>query len=141
MVIIIVALSICLFATLAFIFWLLWVLKNTFLVTENLIDIAANKIPYNLEIAYDGKYYPGTVIACVKYNMNEEMTITDFSLYKSKQIIGFTIHTKQSIEDYYGSLIFDLDDEELQLLKRPTIFSNVIVYAPREGVWTWKSAA
>ena len=140
MVTVIIVLSICLVAALAFIFWLSRVLKNTFCITENLIDIAANKIPRNLDTAYDGQYFPATVIASVKYNSDEEMVVTDFSLYESQKIVGFTICTKQSISDYYGPLAFDLDDEELQLLEEPTIFPNVIVYAPREGVWTWKPA-
>ena len=140
MVTAIITLSICLFAALAFIFWLSWVLKNTFCITENLVDIAANKIPRNLGTAYDGQYYPATVIASVKYDSNEEMIVTDFSLYESQQIVGFTICTKQSISEYYGPLTFELDDEELQLLEEPTIFPNVIVYAPQEGVWTWKPA-
>ena len=140
MVAAIVSLSVILLATVAFIFWLLWVLKNTFDITENVIDIAANKIPRSLATAYDGQYYPATVIASVKYNSEEEMVITDFSLYESQKIVGFTICTKQSISDYYGSLTFELDDHELQLLEEPTIFKDVIVYAPREDVWTWKPA-
>ena len=138
MVTIIIILSICVAAALAFIFWLLWVLKNTFDITENVLDLVVEKIPRNLNTAYDGKYYPATVIALVKYDCEEESVITDFSLYESKQIVGFTICTPQSISDYYGPLAFDLDDEELQFLEEPTIFTNVVVYAPREGIWTWK---
>lgn len=140
MVTIVIILSICVVAALAFIFWLLWVLKNTFDITENVLDLAMEKIPRNLNTAYDGKYYPATVIASIKYNCEEESVITDFSLYETKQIVGFTICTPQSISDYYGPLAFDLDDEELQFLEEPTIFTNVVVYAPREGIWTWKPA-
>jgi hypothetical protein len=125
-------------AALAFIFWLLWVLKNTFDITENVLDLVVEKIPRNLNTAYDGKYYPATVIASVKYDCEAESVITDFSLYETKQIVGFTICTPQSITDYYGPLAFDLDDEELRFLEEPTIFTNVVVYAPREGIWTWK---
>lgn len=140
MVAVIVSLSVILLAAMAFIFWLLWVLKNTFDITENVIDIAANKIPRKLATAYNAQYYPATVIASVKYNSEEETVVTDFSLYESQKIVGFTICTKQSISDYYGPLTFELDDHELQLLEEPTIFKNVIVYAPREGIWTWKPA-
>lgn len=34
----------------------------------------------------------------------------------------------------------ELDDEIREALGGPTIFKDVIVYAPKEGMWTWKSA-
>lgn len=140
MVIVIIILSVCLIATVAFIFWLLQVLKNTFEITENIIDMAENKMPQSLRTAYDGKYYPATVIAKMEFESPQEMTITDFSLYDTKKIVGFTIYTTDSMEKYYGEIIKDLDEEECEILKDPVIFKNVVVYAPKEGMWTWKSA-
>lgn len=136
----IIILSILLVAAGAFIFWLLKVLKNTLEIAENAMDMAANKIPRKLATAYDGKYYPATVIAQMQFDAESEMTITDFSMYEEKKIVGFTVYTKESMEKYYGPIISELDEEELAMLKQPTIFKNVVVYAPEEGMWTWKSA-
>ena len=60
-------------------------------------------------------------------------------MYESKKIVGFTICTPESLEKYYGDIIEELDEEEIAFLNKPTIFKDVIVYAPREGMWTWKS--
>ena len=140
MIVAIIILSTLLLAALAFIFWLCQVLKNTFEIAENMMDMVENKIPRSLRTAYDGKYYPATVIAKMEFEAPQEMTITDFSLYESKKIVGFTIYTVDSMEKYYGNIMKDLDDIELELLSKPAIFKNVIVYAPKEGMWTWKSA-
>ena len=133
-------LAVLLAAALAFIFWLLKVLKNTFNIVENMMDIIENKVPRNLRQAYDGKYYPATVIARMEFGAAQEATITDFSLYDTKKIVGFTIYTVDTAEKYYGELVQEFDAEELALLKQPVIFKNVVVYAPQEGLWTWKSA-
>jgi hypothetical protein len=140
MIIAIVILSVLVLAETGFIFWLLKVLKNTFSITENLVDIAQGKSPRAMQEAYDGKYYPATVIATVHFNAEQEMTITDFSRYESHKVVCFSIHTPQSINEYYQCDIESLGDEAMEEASKPVIFKNVVVYAPREGMWTWKPA-
>ena len=79
MIVAIVILSILLIGAIAFIFWLLGVLKNTFSIVEDMSDFAQGRTPRSFKEAYDGKYYPATVIAQLKFNSPEEMSITDFS--------------------------------------------------------------
>ena len=132
----IVILSILLVGAAVFIFWLLQVLKNTFDIIEQAMDMAQGKTPQKYKTAYDGKYYPATVISRVKFNCDEEMVITDFSMYEEKKIVGFTVCTKETIREYIGAAADDLLEETFIT---PTIFKNVLVYAPMEGMWTWKS--
>jgi hypothetical protein len=66
--------------------------------------------------------------------------ITDFSMYEDKKIVGFTICTKETMREYIGIQRDDIPDEILEeAFSKPTIFKNVIVYSPWEGMWTWKS--
>ena len=140
MAVVIVILAVLLLGAAAFIFWLLKVLKNTFSITENLIDMAQGKSPRAMKEAYDGKYYPATVISQVKFGCDSEMMVTDFSMYEEKKIVGFTICTKETMREYIGVQGNDIPDEILEeTLGKPTILKNVIVYAPWEGMWTWKS--
>ena len=140
MIIAIIILSVFLLGTVAFIFWLLQVLKNTFTMVEQTIDIAQGKPPKQFHTAYDGKYYPATVISQVKFNCDDKKVITDFSLYEEKKIVGFTLYTTEIIQEYLGAAANEIPDEILQkALETPSIFKNVIVYAPMEGIWTWKS--
>ena len=123
----------CLLAVaMLFIFCILKVLKNTFLIT----DYKVKKISKNL--AYDGKYFPATLILQAKFNCNEEYLITDFSLYNTHKIVGFIVNTKKSMNEY-----FNISDEDSDGISEEdsiqTIVKNVIVYAPMEGIWTWKS--
>lgn len=141
MIVAIVILSFLLVGAIAFIFWLLQVLKNTFEVIEQAMDMAQGKTPAKFKTAYDGKYYPATVISQVKFNCDKEMIITDFSMYEDKKIVGFTVCTKETIQEYIGAAADDLDEEILEeTFGSPTIFKNVVVYSPVEGMWTWKSA-
>lgn len=141
MVIAIIILSVLLAGAVAFIFWLLQVLKNTYEIIENAMDMALDKMPRNHKKAYDGKYYPATVISQVKFDCDSEMVVTDFSMYEDKKIVGFTICTKESMQEYMGTVADDIPDEVLEeAIGTPTIFKNVVVYAPAEGMWTWKSA-
>ena len=140
MIIAVIVLSMLVLAETGFIFWLLKVLKITFEVIEQAMDMAQGKTPAKFKAAYDGKYYPATVISQVKFNCDKEMIITDFSMYEDKKIVGFTICTKESMRDYLGAAADDIPDEVLEeTFGTPTIFKNVVVYAPREGTWTWKS--
>ncbi len=140
MIIAIIILSILLAGSVAFIFWLLGVLKNTFEIIDSSLDMAAGKTPKKFRTAYDGKYYPATVISQVKFGCDSEIMVTDFSMYEDKKIVGFTICTKETMREYIGTQGDDIPDEVLEeTLGKPTIFKNVIVYAPWEGMWTWKS--
>ena len=140
MIVAIVILSVLLLGAVAFIFWLLQVLKNTFEVVEQAMDMAQGKTPKQFKTAYDGKYYPATVISQVKFNCDKEMIITDFSMYEDKKIVGFTVCTTETIQEYIGAAADDMPDDLLEeTFATPTVFKNVIVYAPMEGMWTWKS--
>lgn len=144
MIIAIVILSILLVGATAFIFWLLGVLKNTFEIVESTLDMAAGKTPRRMKEAYDGKYYPATVISQIQFGCDSETVITDFSMYEDKKIVGFTLQTKETALEYIGANLDVIEDEEVLLelkktLGEPTVFKNVLVYAPVEGMWTWKS--
>lgn len=141
MAVVIVILAVLLLGAAAFIFWLLKVLKNTFSITENLIDMAQGKSPRAMKEAYDGKYYPATVIAQVKFDQPHEGKVVDWSLYEEKKIVGFIMMTTDKVEDYYGKEFIEmLDEEDLKELISPVIIKNALVYAVREDDWFWKSA-
>lgn len=138
---IIAILSVLLVGAVAFIFLLLRMLKNTFEVVEQAMDMTQGKIPAKFQTAYDEKYYPATVISLVKFNCDKESIITDFSMYEDKKIVGFTVCTKETIQEYIGDAANSIDEETLEeAFCTPTIFKNVVVYSPMEGMWTWKSA-
>lgn len=138
--IVIAILAVLLLGAAAFIFWLLGVLKNTFHITENLVDLLQGKSPRAMKEAYDGKYYPATVIAQVKFGQPSEGKIVDWSLYEEKKIIGFFMLTTDKPEDYYGKeFIEHLEEEELEELLKPVIIKNALVYAVKEDDWFWKS--
>lgn len=140
MAVVIVILAVLLLGAAAFIFWLLKVLKNTFSITENLIDMAQGKSPRAMKEAYDGKYYPATVIAQVKFDQPHEGKVVDWSLYEEKKIVGFIMMTTDKVEDYYGKEFIEmLDEEDLEELTSPVIIKNALVYAVREDDWFWKS--
>ena len=145
MIVAIVILSILLVGATTFIFWLLGVLKNTFEIVESTLDMAAGKTPRRMKEAYDGKYYPATVISQIQFGCDSEAVITDFSMYEDKKIVGFILQTKETALEYIGANLEAIEEEEVlseleKTLGEPTIFKNVLVYAPVEGMWTWKSA-
>lgn len=136
MVAAIIILSVLLIGSIAFIFWLFKVLKNTC----EIINFSLNTLMGEMPEAYDGKYYPATVISQIKFGCESEMVITDFSEYKSKGIVGFILYVRESMREYIGALGDDIPDEILEMtLGKPTAFKNAIVYAPVEGMWIWKS--
>lgn len=144
MIVAIVILSVLLVGATAFIFWLLEVLKNTFEIVESTLDMAAGKTPRRMKEAYDGKYYPATVISQIQFGCDSETIITDFSMYEDKKIVGFILQTKETALEYIGANFEVVEDEEIlsdlkKALNEPIIFKNVLVYAPVEGMWTWKS--
>lgn len=131
-------------AGLSALIFLLWqVLKNTLSALESIADIKSGKTPAKLKEAYDGQYYPATVIAQIQFDAPQQMTVADFSRYdmeSRKGLVGFFICTQQSAADYYGDEIEMLEEDEAnELFGRPAIFKDVLVYAPMEGMWTWKS--
>lgn len=141
MTVVIIILAVLLLGATAFIFWLLKVLKNTFSITENLIDMAQGKSPRAMKEAYDEKYYPATVIAQVKFDQPHEGKVVDWSLYEEKKIVGFIMMTTDKVEDYYGKEFIEmLDEEDLEELTSPVIIKNALVYAVREDDWFWKLA-
>ena len=140
MIVAIIILSILLAGSIAFIFWLLGILKNTFEIIDSSLDMAAGKTPKKFRTAHDGKYYPATVISQVKFGCDSEMMVTDFSMYEDKKIVGFTICTKETAREYLGITEEEMPDEVIdELSGKPAIFKNAVVYAPMEGMWTWKS--
>ena len=146
---IIIFLSVVAVAAISFIFWLLKVLKNTLNITENVINMAQGTSTRNKEKAYDGKYYPGTVISRLEFGAAEECIITDFSAYDTHKVVCFTLRLKESVRDYAATILDKVDDmfedmnmtdeELMKIVGQPSIFKDVVVYAPLEGVWTWKS--
>lgn len=141
MTVVIVILAVLLLGAAAFIFWLLKVLKNTFSITENLMDMAQGKSPRAMKETYDGKYYPATVIAQVKFDQPHEGKVVDWSLYEEKKIVGFIMMTTDKVEDYYGKEFIEmLNEEDLEELTSPVIIKNALVYAVKEDDWFWKSA-
>lgn len=145
MIVAIIILSILLVGATTFIFWLLRVLKNTFEIVESTLDMAAGKTPRKMKEAYDGKYFPATVISQIQFGCDSEAVITDFSMYENKKIVGFILQTKETALEYINANLEVTEDEEVlseleKTLSKPTIFKNVLVYAPVKGMWTWKSA-
>ena len=148
MVVVTILLSVILVAALAYIFYQSKVLKNT----RNIAHEIANKAEKlakikntNVELAYDGKYYPATVISKMVFGAAADMTLTDFSMYDKHKVVGFTIYTTDKLEDCYMPEEAQDWDEEIkeelrQSLLEPTLHKNCIVYSPREGWWRWKSA-
>jgi hypothetical protein len=150
MIIAIIILSILLAAAIGIIFWHHRVSKNTSKVLDfEFSDVSFSSIPmkrFMPQTAYDGKYYPATVILTTQYNQPQEGIVTDFSIYEEKNIIGFTMLIKDTFEDSIKQLL-DIcnipDDMPIEMIEEvvntPTIMKNVVVYSPVEGVWTWKS--
>jgi hypothetical protein len=145
MIIAIIILGVLLAVAAAIIFCLYRVLKNTFSMTEELLNIVEGKqLPQSLRKAYNGVYYPATIIAKINFDAEWEGQITDFSMYDKYKIVGLTIMTKESVEEYYGAELVkelgEIGDEALAALTDPVIIKNKIVYEVSEGVWAWKSA-
>lgn len=146
MVVVIILLSVILTAALAYIFYQSKVLKNTRNIAYEIADKAGELAKFkstNMELAYDGKYYPATVISKMVFNAVADMTLTDFSMYDKYKIVGFTVYTTDKLEDCYMPDEAQDWDEEIkeelrQSLLEPTLYKNCIVYAPREGWWRWK---
>lgn len=141
MIIGIIILAILLAAAIAFIFWLLKVLKNTLNIIET----------YSLTTAYDGKYYPAHVILQAQYGSPYNGRIVDWSMYDSHKIVGFTILMTEKFEEFYSEKeiakmlnipVEEISEEILEIVKnetlKPKMIKNVLVYAVEEDEWIWK---
>ena len=91
------------------------------------VDILETSKNIAQETSYDGVEYPCTLITFRKFLAEYDGIITDFSLYKSEQIIAMTTYYKRP----------PTEEEEL-LGDAPLILQNAIVYQPIEGVFSFK---
>ena len=73
---------------------------------------------------------PCELILVIRYNQDEESTITDFSQYKEKQRIGMIINKKES-----GPQPEDVDESELD--DDIIVYPHAVVYKIGE-TWLWK---
>lgn len=133
-------------ATMAFIFYQSKVLKNIQNIIYEIVDKTEKLVAIrsmNSEVAYDGKYYPATVISKMVFDAPADMTLADFSMYDKYKVVGFTIYTIDKLEECYmpeGTEDWDEETKEelRQSLLVPALHKNCIVYSPREGCWRWK---
>lgn len=84
--------------------------------------LAANDISEEIINDVIEDIYPCKLVVTYHYNQEEESTITDFSLYKKKGIIGITLN--KTIENE--------DCEEQKFY-----YQQAVVYQVR-GHWLWK---
>jgi hypothetical protein len=142
MIIAIIILGVLLAVAAAIIFCLWQVLKNTYLNTY-LAENALEHKTLSLKKAYNDVYYPAHVLAKIEFGSPQEMKVVDFSMYDKYKLVGLTVYTTDTLEDYYGDVITELDglDEDLlDELTKPVLLKNKVVFEISEGNWTWKSA-
>jgi hypothetical protein len=63
-------------------------------------------------------------------------------MYDKYKLVGMTIYTTDTLEDYYGDIITELkelDEDLVEELTKPVLLKNKIVFEIEEGNWTWKS--
>lgn len=141
MIVAIIILSILLAGAAALIFCLWQVLKNTYLNTY-LAETTIERKPMHLAKAYNGVYYPAHVIAKIEFGSPHEMKIADFSMYDKYKIVGMTIYTKETLEDYYGAdlmkEISEIDEDLIEELTKPVLMKDKLVFETSEGCWSWK---
>lgn len=139
MIILAIILGIVVVLETAYIFLISKVLKNTF---NKLVDVRLkNQNTERWETAYNGKYYPATVLAKTCFGSDCEMVIADFSLYESNGIVGFNLYIPETKEEYYKDYKGVLSKEEYEFITNnniPAIFPKAQVYEIEEGTWTWK---
>lgn len=141
MIVAVIVLGILLAVAAAFIFCLWQVLKNTYLNTylaENMVECKT----FSFKKAYNDVYYSAHVLARIEFGSPQEMKVVDFSMYDKYKLVGITIYTTDTLEDYYGDAITELEelDEDLvEELTKPVLLKNKVVFEISEGNWTWKS--
>lgn len=149
----IIILSIILAAAGAFIFWLIKVLKNTVNIIGKIAEIISGKMPKSLATAYDDKYYQAHALIQIKYNAPYNGRIVDWSMYDNNKIVGFTMLTTESFEEFYTKEEIakilripadEISEETMELIKdetlKPKLIKNVLIYAIGKDEWTWKHA-
>lgn len=141
MTIVLIILGVLLAVAAAIIFCLWQVLKNTYLNTylaENMVE----RKSLSIKKAYNGVYYPAHVLAKIEFGSPQEMKVVDFSMYDKYKLVGITIYTTDTLEDYYGDVITELeelDEDLIEELTKPVLLKNKMVFEIEEGNWTWKS--
>ena len=139
MIILAIILGIVVVFETAYIFFMSKVLKNTFKRLMEDMTIEIKKC--DLEVAYNGKYYPANVLAQTVFGSECEMVVADFSRYESHGIVGFSLHVPETKEEYYRDYKGILSEEEYNIVTSnniPAIFPDAQVYEIEEGTWTWK---
>ena len=141
MTIVLIILGVLLAVAAAIIFYLWQVLKNTYLNTY-LAENTVERKSFSVKKAYNGVYYPAHVLAKLEFGSPQEIKVVDFSMYEKYKIVGITIYTTETLEEYYGDVINELseiDEELLDELIKPVLLKNKVVFEISEGNWTWKS--
>ena len=139
MAIILTIVSVILLLSLTFNLILWKVLKNTF---RTLIETeAALDSNFCEGIAYDDNYYYCKLLMMtIEFEQPHTQMIADFSLYEDKQIIGLSIKTKHTMKHYFSKMpeAYDMQKEAFGNREAHVMIPCAVVYAPAEGVWTWK---
>lgn len=135
MIILLGIVSVLLIASLAFNFFFIRFLKNTYEKLTKAQELILTLDCVHNEKAYDDKYYPCTLITQLKYDCEDEIVVTDFSRYETDKVVGIFVCSKEPYpEEEFAELGFERDEVE-----QPQILPKMIVYSPREGFWKWKS--
>jgi hypothetical protein len=142
MTIVLIIFGVLLAVAAAIIFCLWRVLKNTYL-NIYLAENAMEHKTLSLKKAYNDIYYPANVLAKIEFGSPQETKVVDFSMYDKYKLVGITVYTTDTLEDYYGDVIAELeglDEDLLDELTKPVLLKNKVVFEISEGNWTWKSA-
>lgn len=73
---------------------------------------------------------PCQLVLVIRYNQEEESTITDFSQYESKKRVGLILNKMEPHPDADGENGADLDDDII-------VYPQAVVYKIGE-TWLWK---
>lgn len=139
MAIVLAIVSVILLLSLAFNLILWKVLKNTF---HTLIEAETMlKSDFCEGIAYDDNYYYCKLLMMtIEFEQPHTQMIADFSLYDEKQVIGLSIKTKHTMKHYFSKMpeAYITQKEAFGDKEAHVMIPSAVVYAPAEGVWTWK---
>ncbi len=109
-------------------------LKNTLERFMLLYDYSEIQDNIKMGKAYDDKYYPGHVVAQLKYGCPQGMIVADFSMYETHKIIGITVCESESFPEEE----FTKMGLTREMVEQPQFHRNVTVFQPSEGMWSWK---
>ncbi len=142
MTIVLIILCVLLAVAAASIFCLWQVLKNTYLNIYLAENMGERKL-FSIKKAYNGIYYPAHVLAKIEFGSPQEMKAVDFSMYDKYKLVGITIYTTDTLEEYYGDDVIaelkEFDEDLVEKLTKPVLLKNKVVFEIEEGNWTWKS--